>query len=81
MQGRKLVLSVGYSHPVIIDPPMNANIKVEKSGEIVVSSISKEEVGLVAAKIRAVRPPEPYKGKGIRYKGENIKKKVGKAGK
>jgi large subunit ribosomal protein L6 len=81
IDGRKLVLSVGFSHQVTIEPPVNINIKVENNINIIISGIDKEVVGQVAATIRAIRPPEPYKGKGIRYKGEIIKKKIGKAGK
>nr|YP_009628826.1 ribosomal protein L6 [Balbiania investiens]QBX88609.1 ribosomal protein L6 [Balbiania investiens] len=81
IDGKNLVLSVGFSHPVTIEPPVNINIKVENNINIIVSGIDKELVGQVAATIRAIRPPEPYKGKGIRYRGEIIKRKVGKAGK
>jgi large subunit ribosomal protein L6 len=78
MQGRKLVLSVGYSHPVEIEPPPDVDIRVEGTTQIVVSGIDKQKVGQVAADIRAVRPPEPYKGKGILYVGEVIRRKAGK---
>nr|YP_009397076.1 ribosomal protein L6 [Spyridia filamentosa]ARW66262.1 ribosomal protein L6 [Spyridia filamentosa] len=81
MENEKLILNVGYSHPVTIIPPKDINIKVEKNGNILVSGINKEIVGEIAAKIRSVRPPEPYKGKGIRYVDENVQRKVGKAGK
>nr|UEQ12238.1 ribosomal protein L6 [Batrachospermum sp.] len=81
MDGQKLILNVGYSHPVVIIPPNEIFIKVENNTNIIVSGINKEIVGQIASKIRAIRPPEPYKGKGIRYKGEIVKKKVGKAGK
>nr|YP_010337971.1 ribosomal protein L6 [Timspurckia oligopyrenoides]UNJ17556.1 ribosomal protein L6 [Timspurckia oligopyrenoides] len=81
LDGTSLVLNVGYSHPVRIDPPQGISLKVENNTNIVVSGIDKQIVGQVAAKIRAVRPPEPYKGKGIRYFGENVKRKVGKTGK
>jgi large subunit ribosomal protein L6 len=81
MDGQKLILNVGYSHPVVITPPNEIFIKVENNTNIIVSGINKEIVGQIASKIRAIRPPEPYKGKGIRYKGEIVKKKVGKAGK
>lgn len=80
LSGKTLVLSVGYSHPIKIDPPQEINFKVEKS-DVIVEGIDKELVGLVAAKIRAVRPPEPYKGKGILYKGEEVRRKAGKAAK
>lgn len=81
MEDEKLILNVGYSHPVTIIPPSNISIQVEKNGNICVSGINKEIVGQIAAKIRSVRPPEPYKGKGIRYINEDIQRKVGKAGK
>lgn len=80
VRGDTLVLTVGFSHPVEYKAPTGITFKVEKS-MITVSGISKELVGEVAAKIRAVRPPEPYKGKGIRYKDEEVKKKAGKAAK
>ena len=76
-----LILSVGYSHPVTIKPPKNIEIKVENNTNITVSGIDKEVVGQVASTIRSVRPPEPYKGKGIRYVGEVVIRKAGKAGK
>nr|YP_009314989.1 Ribosomal protein L6 [Scinaia undulata]SCW23444.1 Ribosomal protein L6 [Scinaia undulata] len=81
MDGKKLILNVGFSHPVTIDPPSDIIIKVENSTRIIIAGANKETVGQTAAKIRAVRPPEPYKGKGIRYSGEIVKKKIGKAGK
>lgn len=81
INNKELILNVGYSHPVKINAPNGIAIKVEKNTEIIVSGISKEIVGQVAAKIRSVKPPEPYKGKGIRYINEKIKRKVGKAGK
>lgn len=81
VQGKTLSLNVGYSHPVEIEPPEEIQISVEKQTEIIVSGINKETVGNIAAKIRAVRPPEPYKGKGIRYQGEQVRQKAGKAGK
>ncbi len=81
MQGTKLVLSMGYSHPVTIDPPQGIQITVENNTNVTISGIDKEIVGNIAASIRAVRPPEPYKGKGIRYSGEFVRRKVGKAGK
>lgn len=80
MEGSTLILNMGYSHPVNIIPPAGITIKVEKNTSITVSGINKELVGQVAANIRSVRPPEPYKGKGIRYENEIIKRKVGKAG-
>nr|YP_009313143.1 Ribosomal protein L6 [Dermonema virens]SCW21397.1 Ribosomal protein L6 [Dermonema virens] len=77
----KLVLNVGYSHPVIINPPEGIHISVENNTNITIKGNNKCDVGQIAAKIRSIRPPEPYKGKGIRYKDEFVKKKVGKAGK
>jgi large subunit ribosomal protein L6 len=79
-QGNKLVLTVGYSHPVEITPPEGLTIEVPQLTKIIVKGCDKEKVGALAAKIRAVREPEPYKGKGIRYEGERIRRKVGKAG-
>lgn len=81
IDGKSLILNVGYSHPVIINPPENISIKVENNTTIIVLGIDKEMVGQIAARIRAVRAPEPYKGKGIRYRNEIVKKKIGKAGK
>nr|YP_009294178.1 ribosomal protein L6 [Hildenbrandia rubra]AOM67420.1 ribosomal protein L6 [Hildenbrandia rubra] len=81
MDKNLLVLSMGYSHIVNIIPPKNIYIKTLNNTEIIVSGPDKALVGQIAAKIRAVRPPEPYKGKGIRYKGEFIRQKVGKTGK
>ena len=81
-QENKLVLNVGYSHPVEIVPEeKNLEIEVPANTKIVVKGINKEHVGALAANIRAVRPPEPYKGKGIRYEGEYIRRKEGKTGK
>ncbi|MGQ9572658.1 MAG: 50S ribosomal protein L6 [Dehalococcoidia bacterium] len=81
MQGQKLVLQVGYSRPVEITPPAGITLAVEGTSRVVVQGSSRELVGQVAADIRAVRPPEPYKGKGIRYQGERVRHKAGKAGK
>lgn len=81
MQGDKLVLSVGFSRPVEISPPPGIQLGVEGTSKVIVSGIDKELVGQVAADIRRVRPPEPYKGKGIRYADEHIRRKAGKAGK
>ena len=81
IEGQSLILNVGYSHPVRIEPPDGINIKVENNTNIFVSGINKETVGRIAATIRDVRPPEPYKGKGIKYENEIIRRKVGKAGK
>ncbi|MDR1620294.1 MAG: 50S ribosomal protein L6 [Clostridiales bacterium] len=80
MQGNKLVLNVGYSHPVELSPPESISFEVPAPNRIIVSGISKQLVGQVAADIRAVREPEPYKGKGICYEGERVRRKVGKAG-
>ncbi|MFD0674991.1 50S ribosomal protein L6 [Cohnella sp. GCM10027633] len=79
--GEKLVLSVGYSHPVEFVPENGIEFEVPAQNKIIVKGINKEAVGEIAAKIRAVRPPEPYKGKGIKYEGERILRKEGKAGK
>ncbi len=81
MQGQDLVLAIGFSHPVQIPPPANIQFEVEGTSRIVVRGISKEQVGQVAADVRKIRPPEPYKGKGIRYLGEYVRRKAGKAGK
>lgn len=79
-QGKKLVLIVGYSHPVEIDPPDGIDIEVPAPTKVVVKGIDKQIVGAIAANIREVREPEPYKGKGIKYAGEIIRRKAGKAG-
>ncbi|MBT9153227.1 MAG: 50S ribosomal protein L6 [Firmicutes bacterium] len=79
-QGQKLVLTVGYAHTVEIDPGASLNIEVPAPNKISVAGIDKEQVGALAARIRAVRKPEPYKGKGIKYDDEVIRRKVGKAG-
>ena len=81
VQGRNLTLNVGYSHQVHIEPPEGVQLAVEGNTNVIVSGFDKEIVGNIAAKIRAVRPPEPYKGKGIRYAGEVVRRKAGKAGK
>lgn len=82
MQDKNLVLSVGFSHPVTVTPPPEITFEVARGNRnILVQGIDKQVVGEVAAKIRAVRPPEPYKGKGIAYAGEHIRRKAGKAGK
>jgi large subunit ribosomal protein L6 len=80
VEGTTLVLTVGFSHQVKIDPPAGITFTI-KEGKIVVSGIDKQAVGQIAAKIREVRKPEPYKGKGIKYLGEHIRKKAGKAAK
>ncbi len=77
MQGEDLVLKVGFSHPVLVKKPEGIKFSVDKN-IITVAGIDKEKVGQIAAKIRKIRPPEPYKGKGIRYEGEEVRRKVGK---
>lgn len=81
MQGKNLVLNVGYSHQVNLTPPDGITYAVEGNNRVTVSGIDKQMVGEEAARIRGVRPPEPYKGKGIRYAGEFVRRKAGKAGK
>lgn len=80
-QGNKLVLTVGYSHPVEMEQPQGIEFEVPAPNKIIVKGADKEKVGAVAANIRAVRMPEPYKGKGIKYETERIRRKVGKTGK
>ena len=80
-KGTGVELSLGFSHTVTVEAPEGIDLKVEGNLKIIVSGISKERVGEVAANIRKIRPPEPYKGKGVRYAGENVRRKVGKAGK
>ncbi len=79
--GRKLQLSLGYSHPVEIDPPAGVHFEVENPTRLAVIGIDKELVGEMASRVRATRKPEPYKGKGVRYAGEQVRRKAGKAGK
>lgn len=81
MQGNKLVLNVGLSHPVEFEQTDGLTVEVPANTRIIVKGINKESVGALAANIRAVRPPEPYKGKGIRYEGEYVRRKEGKTGK
>lgn len=81
LQGKKLVVNAGYSHPVEVEQEADIEFEVPKNTEIIVKGIDKERVGAVAANIRAIRPPEPYKGKGIRYKGEYVRRKEGKTAK
>jgi large subunit ribosomal protein L6 len=81
VQGTKLVVSAGYSHPVEMVPPAGVTFSVENNTSVFVSGADKELVGNEAAKVRAIRPPEPYKGKGIKYEGEKILRKAGKTGK
>ena len=78
--GQKLALTLGFSHPLEVEPPTGITIDVPQPNRIVISGINKEEVGALAAKIRGYREPEPYKGKGIKYEGEVVRRKVGKAG-
>ena len=78
LRGTALEMAVGYSHPVTIDPPDGISFEVPAPTQVVVRGIDKQAVGQIAAQIRAVRPPEPYKGKGIRYAGEEVRRKVGK---
>lgn len=81
LKGRDLELQVGFSHPVTIPAPAGITFEVPEPTKVSVSGIDKEMVGQVAANVRKVRPPEPYKGKGIRYAGEYVRRKAGKAGK
>ncbi|MCC6191503.1 MAG: 50S ribosomal protein L6 [Anaerolineales bacterium] len=82
MKGKQLVMALGYSHPVPVEPPPGITFAVdEKAKTITISGVDREMVGQVAADIRSWRPPEPYKGKGLRYAGERIRRKAGKAGK
>jgi large subunit ribosomal protein L6 len=81
IQGNLLDLQIGFSHPTRIDIPKGLQVKVEKNTAISITGIDKQVVGEFAAKIRAIRPPEPYQGKGIRYSGEVVRKKAGKAAK
>ncbi len=78
-KGKGLTLSLGYSHPIDFDPPAGVELKVDKQTTVIVSGANKEDVGLVAEKIRGFRAPEPYHGKGVRYTDERIATKVGKA--
>jgi large subunit ribosomal protein L6 len=79
LEGKKLVLQLGFSHPIHFDPPAGITIKVENPTRLTVSGADKALVGQVAADIREFRPPEPYKGKGVKYEGEYIRRKAGKA--
>ena len=81
VKGKNLVVSAGYSHPIEMTPPDGITYKVESNTNVIVSGIDKEVVGNEAAKIRSIRPPEPYKGKGIKYTDERIIRKAGKSGK
>ena len=79
MKGKKLQLMLGYSHPILFGPPDGVTLEAPTQTSVVVSGIDKQLVGLVAAKIRSFRPPEPYKGKGVKYVGEYVRRKAGKA--
>jgi large subunit ribosomal protein L6 len=81
LNGSKLTLNLGYSHPIEIDPPAGISFEVESPTRLAVVGIDKELVGQLAAQVRSTRKPEPYKGKGVRYAGEKIRRKAGKAGK
>jgi large subunit ribosomal protein L6 len=78
LRGTSLELNVGYSHPVVIEPRPGISFDVPAPNQVIVKGIDKQQVGQTAAEVRAVRPPEPYKGKGIRYEGEFVRRKVGK---
>jgi len=78
LRGTSLELNVGYSHSVVVDPPQGITFEVPVPTQVVVKGVDKQQVGEIAAEIRKVRPPEPYKGKGIRYEGEYVRRKVGK---
>jgi large subunit ribosomal protein L6 len=80
-KGSDLEFALGYSHPILVQPPKGITFTVEGNTKVVVSGIDKQAVGEVAANIRKLRKPEPYKGKGVRYAGEVIRRKAGKAGK
>ena len=80
-KGSDLEFALGFSHPVTVTPPPGISFEVQAPTRFVVRGIDKQQVGAVAANIRRIRPPEPYKGKGVRYQGENVRRKVGKAGK
>ncbi len=81
MQGNRLIMRLGFSHPVEIDPPEGVELAVEDNTTVIVRGADKQKVGQVAAEIRMTRPAEPYKGKGVRYVGEHIRRKAGKAAK
>ena len=78
LRGTSLELSVGFSHPVVLEPRQGISFEVPTPTEVIVKGIDKQQVGQTAAEVRRVRPPEPYKGKGIRYEGEYVRRKVGK---
>ena len=74
-------MALGFSHPVVVEPPQGITLTVEGNTKIIVSGVDKQAVGEVAANIRKIRKPEPYKGKGVRYEGEKVRRKAGKSGK
>jgi large subunit ribosomal protein L6 len=78
MRGMSLELNVGFSHPVVIEAPLGITFEVPAPNQVLVKGVDKQQVGEIAAEVRKVRPPEPYKGKGIRYEGEYVRRKVGK---
>jgi large subunit ribosomal protein L6 len=78
LRGTDLELNVGFSHPVVVKPPQGITFEVPETTSVLVKGIDKQQVGEIAAEVRKVRPPEPYKGKGIRYEGEYVRRKVGK---
>jgi large subunit ribosomal protein L6 len=78
VEGKALKLTLGFSHPILFPIPEGIRIEVEKQTQIAVKGIDKQQVGIVAAQLRSIKPPEPYKGKGVRYAGERIRKKIGK---
>ncbi|PSL36738.1 LSU ribosomal protein L6P [Labedella gwakjiensis] len=80
-KGNSIEFALGFSHPVVVEPPAGITFTVEGNNKLTVSGIDKQAVGEVAANIRKIRKPEPYKGKGVRYAGENVRRKAGKAGK
>ena len=80
-KGSSVEFALGFSHPVLVDPPAGITFQVEGNNKLTVSGIDKQAVGEVAANIRKIRKPEPYKGKGVRYAGEQVRRKAGKAGK
>jgi large subunit ribosomal protein L6 len=78
LRGTSLELNVGFSHPVMMEPPLGISFEVPAPNQVIVKGVDKQQVGQVAAEVRKARPPEPYKGKGIRYEGEYVRRKVGK---
>lgn len=80
VQGREVHLALGYSHPVVFPIPENIEIEIDRNNKITITGVDRQKVGQVAAEIRSLRPPDPYKAKGIRYSNEQIRRKVGKAG-